>query len=121
MTSMTPARRSLTSTAIGCKRFVLVGPPALVAGRALDSLTELGQWLVGKPWVAFSAELPLTRRFWLSALGRPFARRPPAGRPRPPGRWPPPWPRARDQPAARFACAEALAAGSIVEVHPWPT
>jgi DNA-binding transcriptional LysR family regulator len=39
----------------------------------LASVDQLGSWLVGKPWVAYSAELPMTRRFWQSALGRPFA------------------------------------------------
>ncbi len=73
---------------------------------------------MGKPWVAFSAELPLTRRFWLSSLGRPFHAdmRLVA-------------PDLRVVAAAvasglgisllpSFACAEPLAAGSIVEVHP---
>ena len=118
VTSVTPSRRSLTSTAIGAKRFVLVGPPGLAADQPFESLTELGQWLVGKPWVAFSAELPLTRRFWLSSLGRPFHAdlRLVA-------------PDLRVVAAAvasglgisllpSFACAEPLAAGSIVEVHP---
>ena len=40
---------------------------------APGSIQQLASWLVGKPWVAYSAELPMTRRFWQSELGRPFA------------------------------------------------
>ena len=118
VTSVTPGRRSLTSTPIGAKRFVLVGSPALAPDEPFESLTNLGSWLVGKPWVAFSAELPLTRRFWLSALGRSFQAdlRLVA-------------PDLRVVAAAvahglgisllpTFACADALALGSVVEVHP---
>jgi DNA-binding transcriptional LysR family regulator len=72
VTSSTPGRRSLTSTPIGMKRFTLVGAPVLAPAAPIASLSELGSWLVGKPWVAYSAELPMTRRFWQSALDRPF-------------------------------------------------
>ncbi len=72
VTSSTPSRRSLTATPVGMKRFALVGAPALAPDGPFASLSELGSWLVGKPWVAYSAELPLTRRFWQSALDRPF-------------------------------------------------
>ncbi len=118
VTSVTPGRRSLTSTPIGAKRFVLVGSPALVPTQPFPSLIDLGSWLDGKPWVAFSAELPLTRRFWLSVLGRSFHAdlRLVA-------------PDLRVVAAAvahgigisllpAFACADALARGSVVEVHP---
>lgn len=73
VTSTTPARRSIASTPLDTKRFVLVAPPEMVPSPALGSMEELAEWLLGKPWVAYSAELPLTRRFWLSGLGRPFA------------------------------------------------
>jgi DNA-binding transcriptional LysR family regulator len=72
VTSTTPGRRSLSSTPIGTKRFVVVAPPSLAPPSAPDSASDLGAWLVGKPWVAYSSELPLTRRFWLAAFGRPF-------------------------------------------------
>jgi DNA-binding transcriptional LysR family regulator len=72
VTSTTTGRRSLSTTTIGSKRFVLVGPPPLTPAPDVGTLVQLGSWLVGKPWVAYSAELPLTRRFWLSSLGRPF-------------------------------------------------
>jgi DNA-binding transcriptional LysR family regulator len=72
VTSTTPGRRSLSSTPIGTKRFVLVAPPSLAPPASLDSPSALGAWLVGQPWVAYSSELPLTRRFWLTAFDRPF-------------------------------------------------
>ena len=102
VTSVTPGRRSLTSTPIGAKRFVLVGSPALAPDQPFESLTDLGSWLVGKPWVAFSAELPLTRRFWLSCARPVLPSRSAAGRTGPPcgGRGGGPW--ARLQPAANL-------------------
>jgi DNA-binding transcriptional LysR family regulator len=118
VTSVTPLRRSLAATTIGSKRFVLVGPPGLAPEEPFPSLSGLGGWLVGKPWVAFSTELPLTRRFWQSALGRPFS-----------GDLRLIAPDLRAVAAAvahglgisllpEFACAQALARGSMVELHP---
>ena len=72
VTSTASGRRSLVVTPFGTKRFVLVGSPSSAPPGPLGSLEALGAWLNGKPWVAYSAELPMTRRFWLSALGRPF-------------------------------------------------
>ena len=72
VTSVAPGRRSTVATPLGTKRFVLVGAPGSTPPAPPESLEALGAWLVGRPWVAYSAELPLTRRFWLSALGRPF-------------------------------------------------
>jgi DNA-binding transcriptional LysR family regulator len=73
VTSTTPARRSIASTPLDTKRFVLVAAPPMTPSPPVTSMEELAVWLVGKPWVAYSAELPMTRRFWLSGLGRPFA------------------------------------------------
>jgi DNA-binding transcriptional LysR family regulator len=73
VTSSTPARRSVASTPVDTKHFVLVAPPPMMPDPPLASIEALAEWLVGRPWVAYSAELPLTRRFWLSGLGRPFA------------------------------------------------
>ncbi len=72
VTSTTPARRSIASAPIDTKRFVLVAPPDMVPTPPLASIEHLSWWLVGKHWVAYSAELPMTRRFWQSGLGRPF-------------------------------------------------
>ncbi len=76
VTTTGPVRRMLAPVALGVTRFVLVTSPSLRppvrAIRAGDP-DGLGRALVGMPWVAFSAELPRTRRFWQSSLGRPFA------------------------------------------------
>ena len=118
VTSVTPGRRALETTPIGTKRFVLVGPPRLLPAEPFGSLAELGTWLVGKPWVAYSAELPLTRRFWLAALGRPFHAD---------LRLVAPDLRAVVAAVARglgfsllpaFSCTEALSHGTVAEVHP---
>jgi DNA-binding transcriptional LysR family regulator len=118
VTSTTPGRRSLTSAPIGMKRFTLVGAPVLAPTAPVASLSELGSWLVGKPWVAYSAELPMTRRFWQSALDRPFG-----------GDLRLVAPDLRAVASAvehglgisllpDFVCADALDRGAIVELHP---
>jgi DNA-binding transcriptional LysR family regulator len=73
VTSATAPRRAAVSTVIGVKRFVLVAAPSLAPARPHRSTARLGEWLVGAPWVSYSAELPVTRRFWLDAFGRTFA------------------------------------------------
>jgi DNA-binding transcriptional LysR family regulator len=75
VTGSTPPRRSIGATTVGASRFVLVAAPAVVASSPLHSLHEVATWLEGRPWVAYSLELPRTRRFWLTALGRPFGAR----------------------------------------------
>jgi DNA-binding transcriptional LysR family regulator len=75
VTNSTPGRRSLEARAVGEKRFVLVAAPALVTEASFDSLHALGEWLAGRPWVAYSVELPVTRRFWQTHLGRTFTAR----------------------------------------------
>lgn len=72
VTSVNPGRRSLSAKVIGSKQFALVAPPTMAPDQPFESLSDLGSWLIGKPWVAFSAELPLTRRFWQRAFGRAF-------------------------------------------------
>ena len=73
VTSTSSSRRGLAFTAVGVKRFVLVGAPAVLPSVPLASVGALCEWLEGIPWVSYSHELPLTRRFWLASLGRPFA------------------------------------------------
>lgn len=75
VTSSAPPRRSMVALPIGSKRFVLVAAPRVAPTPAVGSLSELGEWLVGRAWASFSLELPLTRRFWQAALGRPFGAR----------------------------------------------
>jgi DNA-binding transcriptional LysR family regulator len=118
VTSTTPTRRSLAATPLGMKRFTLVAPPGSAPEGPFGSLPELGAWMAGRPWVAFSAELPLTRRFWRSALGQTFS-----------GDLRLVAPDLRAVAAAverglgisllpRFACAEALASGAVEELYP---
>jgi DNA-binding transcriptional LysR family regulator len=118
VTSISPGRRSTVATPLGMKRFVLVGPPDAVPSETPGSLGELGDWLAGRPWVAYSAELPVTRRFWLSTLGRPFS-----------GNLRLVAPDLRAVAAAvehglgcsllpDFACVDGLARGTMVELHP---
>jgi DNA-binding transcriptional LysR family regulator len=89
----------------------LVGPPAA-------DLDSLGTALAGADWVAYSAELPRTRRFWQSSLGRPFS-----------GtlRLVAPDLRAVARAVAQglgvsllpeYACTAGLTAGDLVEVYP---
>jgi DNA-binding transcriptional LysR family regulator len=118
VTSTTPGRRAIASAAIGMKRFVLVAAPAMAPDHPLVTLDALAAWVTGMPWVAYSAELPLTRRFWQTTLGRPFGAE---------LRLVAPDLRAVVGAVERgqglsllptFVCAESLAAGRIVEVYP---
>ena len=72
VTSSSSPRRGLAFTEVGTKRFVLVAAPTLQPTARPRSIGALGEWLEGVPWVSYSHELPLTRRFWQSALGRAF-------------------------------------------------
>jgi DNA-binding transcriptional LysR family regulator len=108
----------VVSAPLNPTRFVLVVAPAVAPAVPPASLEALAAWLVGKPWVAYSAELPLTRRFWQSALGRPFAAD---------LRLTAPDLRAVVAAVAlgqgvsllpTFVCTEALATGRIVELFP---
>ncbi len=73
VTSTAPPRRSIVSSLIGEKRFALVASPDLAPGSPIESTDQLGLWLREKPWVAYSSELPITRRFWQATLGQPFS------------------------------------------------
>lgn len=117
VTTSDPGRRGLAARPLGLTRFVLVAAPDHRPGTT-GTLESLGDDLAGSPWVAYSAELPRTRRFWQASLGRPFA-----------GdlRLVAPDLRAVAAAAARglgssllpeYACAAALATGTLVEVFP---
>ncbi|MGH9080989.1 MAG: LysR family transcriptional regulator [Acidimicrobiales bacterium] len=117
VTSASPGRRTLVSTPIGLKRFALVATPAEADGAPAE-LEALGPWLAGRAWVAYSTELPMTRRFWQASLGRPFD-----------GDLRLVAPDLRAVVAAvehglgisllpEFACADALTRGTVASVHP---
>lgn len=67
-----PRRRQLVSTPMGSEGFTLVVGASIAPRRRLGSLDAVGGWLRGRPWVAYSHELPITRRFWQQAFGRSF-------------------------------------------------
>lgn len=119
LTRRAPARRALVSVQVGEQHFALVAPPTWSPGHAFASLAELASWLAARPWVAFSQELPVTRRFWQLHLGRPF----PSRNLRLVA------PDLRAVAAAvtagigcsllpAFVCEDALAEGRMIEVHP---
>ena len=118
VTTSDSSRRDLTSIPLGTTRFVLVSAPGHLAGPPAAHLHDLGAALVGTDWVAYSAELPRTRRFWQSSLGRPFS-----------GslRLVAPDLRAVARAVAQglgvsllpeYACAAGLEAGDLVEIYP---
>ncbi len=72
VTTTEPGRRALASVALGVTRFTLVSAPGRLEPVAPDDAAALGRALSGADWVAYSAELPRTRRFWQTTFGRPF-------------------------------------------------
>jgi DNA-binding transcriptional LysR family regulator len=118
VTTTEPTRRTLVATALGVTRFVLVSAPGRLGPVAAGDLDGLARTLAGTDWVAYSAELPRTRRFWQSSLGRPFGAT---------LRLSAPDLRAVAAAVARglgtsllpdYACADGLASGALVEVCP---
>ncbi len=57
---------------MGERRFVLVAAAHAAPPQPLRTTTEVAHWLTGGPWVSYSHELPVTRRFWSTHLGSPF-------------------------------------------------
>ncbi len=66
-----PSARGLDARALHTQRYVLIGPPTLPGPPDLAP-AALAAWLNGQPWVSYSAERPVTRRFWTQALGARF-------------------------------------------------
>lgn len=113
-----PGRRDVAVTPLAPEPFVLVAAPELAPPPAAAAPADVGAWLAGRPWVAVSVELPLTRRLWQEHLGRPFA-----------GELRLAAPDRRVVAAAvvagtgtsllpRYVCEDALARGDVVEVLP---
>ncbi len=72
----------ITYQRIFTENFWIVGPPNahVPTFQASDSpdrltldLTALGQWLKTQPWIAYSEELPIIRRFWRVVFGQRLA------------------------------------------------
>lgn len=73
VTASTPGHRpALESHPIGERSFALVAAPTVAPDHLPATLSDLGDWLVRHPWVSYSHEVPATRRFWSTALDRPF-------------------------------------------------
>ena len=72
VTTTEPARRALATVALGVTRFVLVSAPGRLEPVGPGDTAALSRVLAGGDWVAYSAELPRTRRFWQATLGHPF-------------------------------------------------
>ena len=118
VTTSDSSRRSLAAVPLGSTRFLLVAAPGHFNSYGATDLHALGEVLTGTDWVAYSTELPRTRRFWQTSLGRPFS-----------GtlRLVAPDLRAVARAVAQglgvsllpeYACADGLAAGDLVEVYP---
>lgn len=75
VTAVRPASRALQFQVISPRRFVLVGPPRARVPPRVATLGDMGEWMNGQPWVSYSLELPLTRRFWQQHLGTRFRSR----------------------------------------------
>lgn len=71
-TSPPPRRPHLEVRRLGGSTFALVTAASRAPSNPLTTLTAVGQWLSGGSWLAYSHELPITRRFWTSAFGRTF-------------------------------------------------
>ena len=68
-----PGRRAAFEThVVGERRFVLVTAAHTAPPRPLRTTMEVAHWLTGGPWVSYSHDLPVTRRFWSTHLGGPF-------------------------------------------------
>ncbi len=74
VTSRASSHRLLATQELGHKDFILVCSPML-RKTSFDTVAKLADWLERRPWVSYSPELPLTRRFWNSVLGRSFPSR----------------------------------------------
>ena len=60
----------MVSDVVGHYRYTLVAPSTVSARPA--SLEDLAASVRGTPWVAYSSDLPRTRRLWKQHLGRTF-------------------------------------------------
>lgn len=68
-----PTSRSIQFQVVGEESFTLIGPGTCELPPAESSLPDLGGWLNAKPWVSYSEERPITRRFWQQSLNARFA------------------------------------------------
>lgn len=69
VTSRRPTSMELNVEPIAAKRYVLVAVESLLPSRPPQSLDDLARWITLTPWVGFSEEMPVTRRFWKTVTG----------------------------------------------------
>jgi DNA-binding transcriptional LysR family regulator len=68
-----PGRRpALETRVVGERRFLLVAATHAAPVEPLLGRDQIALWLTGRAWVSYSHEVPLTRRFWASHLGKTF-------------------------------------------------
>ena len=69
ITQMSSNNRRLISQPCGATQFRLVTAQAFAPPHPLSDRAALAKWIGQTPWVGFSDELPLTRRFWSEIVG----------------------------------------------------
>lgn len=69
--SAAPGSRALTERPLTQMPFVLIAPADWTVPAEPDAA-----WLGAQPWVSYSLELPVTRRFFVQVLGERFSARP---------------------------------------------
>lgn len=67
-----PSARSLQHRVLAPKHFLLVGSPDVESLPDDCSVAEVAAHLNAQPWVSYSLEFPITRRFWQQVLHAPF-------------------------------------------------
>ncbi|MDA0351967.1 MAG: LysR family transcriptional regulator [Chloroflexi bacterium] len=68
VTALRAAPSRARTTPLASKRYVLAAAAALVP-EPPRTLEELANWVRATPWVGYSEELPVTRRFWQDLTG----------------------------------------------------
>ena len=68
-----PSSNALHFRTLPEEPYVLIGCATADLPPHQISLQELGNWLNSQPWVSYSEERPITRRFWQEVLGSRFS------------------------------------------------
>ncbi len=72
LTVTKPGAKTLQFRNLGEQRFVLIGSTATRHWPESTPPNELAAWLNRQPWISYSEERPITRRFWQQVLGARF-------------------------------------------------
>jgi DNA-binding transcriptional LysR family regulator len=68
VTTLKPSGRTLQHRYVGVRRYVLIGSMGAEGPREGPPSRQLGTWLNSQPWVSYSEERPVTRRFFQQSL-----------------------------------------------------